>query len=263
MTHFRALRFDRILCLSEWHRDVFLSEYPFIHPSQVLVTRNGIDLSRFRHQVARNPHRMIYSSSPDRGLQTAISCMPAIRQRVPDAELHVFYGFKTWETAASSVGDRSQLNIIALLRRMLDQGRQHGVHFHDRVDQERLAREFLASGVWGYPTWFTETSCITAMEAQAAGLRIVTSPLAALNETVGSRGRMISGDWLSPEYGAAYTDAVVEAMTRPEAGDREHLSSYATQNFGLDALAKDWDTMLHRILHEVERDVVVPYKVVA
>ncbi len=262
LSHARSLRFDRILCLSDWHRDVVLQAYPYIHPSQVLVTRNGINLGRFSKSVRRNPHRMIYSSSPDRGLQTAITAMSHVRQRVPDAELHVFYGFKTWETSARAGNDSSQLAIIALLRSLLEDGKQHGVHFHDRVDQDRLASEFLQSGVWGYPTWFTETSCITAMEAQAAGLRIVTSPIAALNETVGPRGKMISGDWLSPEYRSAYVDAVVDAMLKTDEVDRAESANYAAAHFGLDSLAVDWDRMLHRVIDEVERDIVVPYKVV-
>ncbi len=263
MTHARALRLDRILCLSRWHAEVVRDNYKYVHPSQIVVTRNGVDLSRFSGTVPRNPHKIVYSSSPDRGLQTAITSMQAIRQRVPDAELHVFYGFKTWEASARANGARDQLNIIALLRSLLEGGRQHGVHFHDRVDQSRLAREFLSAGVWGYPTWFTETSCIGAMEAQVAGLRIVTSPIAALTETVADRGKMISGDWLSPEYKTAYVDAVVDAMMRTDDSDRVAVAEYATGHFGLDALAIEWDEMLHRFLDEVERDIVVPYQVVA
>lgn len=258
LTHARALRLDRILCLSQWHADTVKAHYGFVHPSQVLITRNGIDLARFSGAVPRNQHRMVYSSSPDRGLQTAIMSMAGIRQRVPDAELHVFYGFKNWE--ASARGDAGQLNTIAFLKDLMREHAVNGVHFHGRVDQARLAREFMSSGVWGYPTWFVETSCITAMEAQAAGLRVVTSPIAALNETVGARGRMIPGDWLSPEYGVAFVDSVVDAMTRTDDSDRAALLDFSAKNFGLDSLAVEWDQMLHRVIDEVEHDVVPPYR---
>ena len=72
---------------------------------------------------------------------------------------------------------------------------QKGVVAHGRVDQQTLAREMLSAGVWILPTWFCETSCISAMEAQAAGLRIVASKLAALEETVADRGELITEDW--------------------------------------------------------------------
>jgi hypothetical protein len=39
------------------------------------------------------------------------------------------------------------------------------------VDQRTLAAAFASAGWWLYPTSFEETSCITAMKAQALGTR--------------------------------------------------------------------------------------------
>jgi glycosyltransferase involved in cell wall biosynthesis len=123
-----------------------------------------------------------------------------------------------------------------------------------------LAEEFLSSGVWAYSTWFGETSCVTAMEAQAAGLRMVTSPIAALNETVGDRGVLIDGDWLSEGYQNKFVDSVVRAMTDPENGDRQKLQKYAKENFSWDSLAVDWIKMFGSIIKEVQEVVIPPYK---
>lgn len=258
LTHTRALRIDKFLTLSQWHKSFFLDSHKFIHPDQVIVTRNGIDLTRFDQDVPRNPHKAVYSSSPDRGLEVAIKVWPIIRERVPDAELHVFYGFKTWEISAQ--GNQEQKNLIAHLKGMLEATKNDGVIYRDRIDQNELAREFLSSGVWAYPTWFAETSCITAMEAQAAGLRIITSPIAALNETVGNRGVMIPGDWLTNEYQAGFINSVVDAMTKDGDDDRKQLQAFARRNFGWDSLADEWDTMLRDVMGEVMINVVPPYK---
>lgn len=263
LTHVRALRIDKFLALSQWHRSLLLSTYKFVHPSQVITTRNGIDLHRFDVQIERNPHKAIYSSSPDRGLEVAIRNWPKVRESVPDAELHVFYGFKTWEIAANSSKDQGQLELISHLKMQLEENRKHGVVFKDRVNQVELAKEFLSAGVWAYPTWFSETSCITAMEAQAAGLRMVTSPIAALNETVGTRGVMISGDWLSEEYQDKWVGAVTEAMLKPDDEDRKLLQQYAKDNFGWDSLVSDWDEMLYSVLEEIKQNIIPPYKQVA
>jgi glycosyltransferase involved in cell wall biosynthesis len=258
LTHARSLRIDRFLTLSQWHRNFFLKNHKFVHPDQVLVTRNGIDLRRFAGKdVLRNPHRAVYSSSPDRGLDVALRAWPSVRARVPDAELHVYYGFQTWE---SSTTDPGQLDLIRYLKDLIKKNEGHGVVYHGRIAQDELALEFLRSGVWAYPTWFSETSCITAMEAQAAGLRMVTSPIAALKETVGDRGTMIQGDWLSPDYMGKWVDSVVDAMSRPDDGDRRSLSKYAVANFGWDSLADDWMAMLRKAVEDVERDIVPPYK---
>ncbi len=269
LTHARALRIDRFLCLSQWHKDFFLGAHRCVHPDQVVVTRNAIDLSRFEESthggpVARNPHRAVYGSSPDRGMEVAVKVWPQVRQRIPDAELHIFYGFHTWEVSARSTNDQGQIELIERLKRQIAEAQPYGVHFHGRVDQVRLAKEFMSSGVWAYPTWFTETSCITAMEAQAAGLRIVTSPIAALNETVGSNGLLIPGDWLSPEYQSKFVDGVVEAMnlgTHPsDAAFRASQRKQAFERFGWDALTEEWEQLLHRTIDEVGKNVVPPYK---
>ncbi len=256
LTHERALKFDKVFALSDWHQENILERYPYLHPTQMFKTRNGIDLAKFNKHVARNPHRAVYSSSPDRGMQTAITVWPRVRERVPDAELHIFYGFQTWEACAND----DQRKLIAYLKQMLNDYASAGVHFHGRVSQDRLAEEYLKSGVWAYPTWFTETSCISAMEAHAAGLRMITSPIAALNETVSSRGVMIHGDWLSWDYQSKFTDAVVAAMHRTDDSDRTDLQSFARDNFGWDSLAVDWDRALHQFVGEVAQNVVPKYK---
>jgi glycosyltransferase involved in cell wall biosynthesis/tetratricopeptide (TPR) repeat protein len=257
-TQERDLRFDRILCLSNWHREFFLSCYPTIDPAKVLVTRNGIDLSRFDGSEPRNPHRAIYSSSPDRGLLTALECWPRIREQVPDAELHVFYGFGNWETCARAVGDEGALKNIAHLKHLL--ATTPGVIFRDRVSQSELAREFMRAGVWAYSTWFSETSCITAMEAQAAGLYIVTSPVAALRETCPG-AEFIGGDWRSREYADKFVQMVVAGMNHAlTAQQRGDLRGRARASFGLDSLAEDWDRMLLDIHADVTERVVPAFR---
>jgi glycosyltransferase involved in cell wall biosynthesis len=270
LTREREARFDRILCLSNWHKEFFLRCYSpggtsIIDPDKVIVTRNGIDLSRFEGSEPRNPHRAIYSSSPDRGLLTALECWPRIREQVPDAELHVFYGFGNWEPMARHMAamgapeGEQELKTIAHLKALLKS--TPGVVFRDRVSQSELAREFMRAGVWAYPTWFSETSCITAMEAQAAGLDIVTSPIAALNETVGKFGVMIEGDWRSSEYASKFAAAVVASMQVSDTdGDGGRAFEGVEERFGLDALAADWDTMLLKIHADVTERVVPAFR---
>lgn len=237
ITHESLLKADKILALSQWHKQHIKKSVPFADAEKINVTRNGLDPERFRARPPRNPHKIIYASSPDRGLHALLENWGEIRKRVPDAELHVFYGFKVWQSTA----DDAQSRLITDLQRRLAEMKDQGVHTRGRVNQQTLAWEFLTAGVWAYPTWFSETSCITAMEAQAAGLRIVTSPIAALNETVADRGTMIEGNWLSNEYGRKFVDAVVNACNFE--GDRETGMQDAAQRFDWNGVAQEWSEM--------------------
>lgn len=248
MNPFMAAKFDRILGLSEWHLGAIRASYPRIHPSKIQKTRNGIDLSRFEaKEVYRNPHRAIYSSSPDRGLFSLVELWPRVQQAVENAELHIYYGFEGWETVATQTNNANDLEMIKLLKAMIEGN--PSIHNHGRVNQAELAHAFMISGVWTYPTWFTETSCITGMEALTSGCRIVTSPIAALPETLGPNAAMIPGDWRSEDYQTLFATSVIEAMTR-ETGDDRALNKEFAQRYDLDSLAKEWDTMLHQLVDD-------------
>jgi glycosyltransferase involved in cell wall biosynthesis len=174
---------------------------------------------------------------------------PKIRERVPDAELHVFYGFENWRKSATY--DSGQLRLIEEVESKLKELEPLGVVLRGRVPQQDLAQEFLQAGAWLHPTWFTETSCITAMEAQASGLACVTSPIAALVETLGDRGTMISGDWLSANYQRAFIEAAVVALTQTTPEKRIAVSDYAKKHFDYATLIPEWERMFDELLGEI------------
>lgn len=249
------LEADRVLALSQWHKDLMVNHHN-LHPSHIIVTRNGINTHRFEKTVERNQFKCINSSSPDRSLPVLLDCWADIKASVPQAELHLFYGFKNWEYGAQF--HPGQPELIERLKKQIAEMAPLGVVFHDRVNQEDLANEFLSAGAWIFPTWFTETSCIGAMEAQAAGLQIVTSNLAALKETVGDRGVLLDGEWTSPEYKEAFIAAVVAAMKEPR--DRLPLMQYAKNNMSWETLAVEWQEMFDELIELKASNPVTLYQ---
>lgn len=156
----QLLKVDKIFCLSEWHKDFFLHTYPFVHKDNIIITKNGIDLDRFKKEPVKDGNRLIYASSPDRGLERLLELMPAIVDRVPDAQLHVYYGFENWKKAAEMYNNQADRDKIAYFERLIAEHSRRGyLVYHGRVNQRQLAEAYLASKVWAYPTWFTETYC--------------------------------------------------------------------------------------------------------
>jgi glycosyltransferase involved in cell wall biosynthesis len=183
--HGRLAEYDIILNLSEWAREAARRYYPTVPEEKFIVTRNGIDTNLFAGPPpVKVGCKAVYSSSPDRGLDKLLDYWPAIRAMRPDAELHVYYGFDTWERMARLRNDRIAKLQIEIFRTRLAHMEEQGVVSHGRVGQAELTRAWMGSSLWLYPTSFSETSCITAMEAQAAMAWPITSRLAALRETV-------------------------------------------------------------------------------
>jgi glycosyltransferase involved in cell wall biosynthesis len=243
--------FDRVLCLSRWHKDFFLSQHKTVHENSVLVTRNGIDPSRFATELPKTSS-MVFSSSPNRGLQWLAPNFQLIRTRVPDAELHVFYGFDTWETMARQRGNAQELEFIAQFKALLPPVGQSrdGIFNHGKRSQAEVAQAYLRAKVWPYLTDFTETSCITAMEAQAAGCVPVCSAVAALPETVRHGFLFDTNDM---EVGRKWVEKVVELLQREDLRGPVARAGreYAMSSLSWAAVARDWSAMFGQLIEEV------------
>ena len=182
--------------------------------SGVHAGRNGIDPDMFDvDQPARNPAKMIWSSTPFRGLDVLLGKhWPGIKRRVPEAELHCFYG---WESA-DKMGVTSTPNGAEFKRRVMELVKQPGVVWRGRVGQPELYREYMSAGVFPYSATWSEENCITSYIAQAAGVWPVVYPLGALPQSVVFGWKVGEGE---------FVDAVVDAVRTEE--NREQMMEWA------------------------------------
>ncbi len=211
LTADRAEGFTKILGVSPWHAQYLKKVYPFLEETDYV--ENGVDLSRFDVEgIKRNRFRFVYASSPDRGLATLLKFFPMIRKLEPAAELHIFYG---WESFLASA-ERTTPDLYRLHAMIMELGSQPGVVWRGRVPQDELAREFLAADIWAYPTSFLETFCITAVEAMAAGLQILTTHAGNIPYVVGDAGVTIPGYAGSISYGRSFMELTQGVMADVE-----------------------------------------------
>ena len=234
---FTAKRLDRItkiFALSKWQRDLF----PNIPDDKFLITGNGINPEQFNKKTERNPYRLIYTSSYDRGLHCLLQMWPEIKKQVPEAELHIFYGWHTWDGVHK---DNKQM--MNLKKRIMEMFNQSGVYEHGRVSQERIIEEYLKSAIWAYPTEFGEISCISAMKAQALGAIPVTTNYAALDETVKYGVKLPYSDIYSNEKAQKeYVKAIVDLLKNPKKQEeiRKEMVFWARERFNWDGVAQQF-----------------------
>lgn len=206
-------RVDKYAYLSEWHKQ-FIMKHHGIISDKMFLTANGQDMDLYKDVDTYTKKNMaVYSSSPDRGLYQLLKMVPDIRKEIPDFELVVAYGFFNWESMAKLRGDTESLNFINEIKLFMD---QPGVKFVDRVSKKQLANYEKQSKIWLYPTWFSETFCITAVGAGLSKNPIISTDYAGLQTTVGSSGILLSPEGLSRngEYPKSYTDRFIEEAVK-------------------------------------------------
>jgi glycosyltransferase involved in cell wall biosynthesis len=210
---------------------------------------NGLDLSRYEQKVERNPYRMFWSSSLDRGLDTLLYLFDFIKKEVLELELHVFYGMFNLEAAAKQRNNPAELKMIEEIKEGL---KKPGVFYHDRVGQKELAIEQMKSSLWAYSSDFEESFCITAIEAQAAGCPVIASNYAGLQTTVGNSGILIGdgtkGQSFTKEYREEFVKRCVELLKNRQKWQewsdkgRENALKYSWTNCAL-----KWDILFKEI----------------
>lgn len=168
--------FTKVLALSEFHRD-FLVNLCGVKRDKILVTANGINPERWRTEFApkRDPMRVIFSSSPDRGLDRAMRVMDHVVKEIPEARLEAYYGFDNM----LKLGHKEH---VARLQKMIDE--RPYVTYNGNVSQTELTSAMQQSAVWLYPTNFLETFCITALEAICSGTYPIVRSFGALKDTL-------------------------------------------------------------------------------
>lgn len=203
-----AERIDLLLCVSQWHLDTLCEKSGFPR-KKARVLRNGISWPLFQGQENRLRKRLLYSSTPYRGLVHLLSLFPKILERHPDAELHIFSGYDVY-AGIEQYADKVMQEFKAMLQRFQ---RFPNVYIRGNLLQRDLAREFMRASVLAYPNTFAETSCISAMEAQAGGCVVVSTKRAALVETVADAGILIEGAPGQAAYDAAFVAAVDQLLS--------------------------------------------------
>jgi glycosyltransferase involved in cell wall biosynthesis len=195
---------DAIFVLSDWHREFAMHEQPDLDPDKIRVLKNCVDLERYPWseddaEERRLANSFFYSSSPDRGLVHILRLWPELRQRLPGATLTVAYGVERWVGGArwqhQKLGEMA-VEIEALMK-------QDGIFDVGSVGQAQLAKIQTSSTAMLYPCdtiQSTETGCITAVEAGAAGAPMFLAACDCLPSEFGDVAKFVDLPFDADEY---------------------------------------------------------------
>ncbi|MBN3032711.1 MAG: glycosyltransferase family 4 protein [Candidatus Saganbacteria bacterium] len=238
---------DAIFAVSRWQKSIY-QEKLGLPAEKIYVTRNGVDLDYYKEEVKKEAGRLIYSSVPDRGLDLLVELLPKIREQIGSASLEAFTSFTVYGTDTD-----------AKLAELFQSAKQAGINFHPAKTQRELAKEMGKSCLLLYPNHqaslhpvFGETSCITVLEAQAAGTPVITSDRGALSESVldGQTGILIKGDPYSAEYKSEFIRQTVGLLKDKERWQK--MSRQARERmfkeYGWPLIAKEWQAEFTRLI---------------
>lgn len=225
-----------------------------VDPKKFRVVPLSVNIERFeRYWGPRRPNSMLFCSSPDRGLHHLLALMPALRRRIPEANLQIFYRLQPWIDNTISIGriplNPSYDNAVSIRDqlRVLGANGEYGVRVRDAVSPIELAKTMLATEMYPYTydsiIEFTEGFSAATLEACAAGCVPIVSRADALPEVHAGGVIAIGGN------PAQSQDAWLEVMTRL-LSDQTFLAAHRmaaivhARQFARQKVAKMWETLI-------------------
>lgn len=167
-------RITSIIAVSNYHKKLLSETYPEIKDN-IIVIENAIDPYDWVDiDTPKYENKFIYTSAADRGLKQLLEIWPQILEMIPGASLWVAtppYALDWYETY---------------------KGLYEGIHFLDNLSPSELYTQIKSSEYWIYPSQYTETYCITALEMMYGGVKIVSTDTGNLSNLLMGKACMIS-----------------------------------------------------------------------
>lgn len=175
-------RLDAIVFVSNWQYHSFRSRFAL--PSEkCFIIKNAVNPVRYRDKQESEKVRIIHTSTPWRGLEVLLDAYSQLQR--DDCELDIYSSTAIYGKAFYDVNEKDYLYLYDKAREL------KGANYIGYLPHDLLRDKLFDSDIFAYPSIWTETFCLSAVEAGAAGLRLLLTNLGALPEICGDRASYV------------------------------------------------------------------------
>ena len=234
-------RFTKIVFNSYWQQDKY-ARYLGIPYDEGVVLKNAVESLAPHEKPKDGKIKLIYFSTPHRGLNVLEAAVRGLSQHRDDFELDVYssfeiYGWKERDVEFKELFDR--LNDLDC------------VNYHGSVSNDKIREALTKSHILAYPSIYEESSCCVAIEAMAAGCMAVVPNYGALTETCTDFAWMYNWEPDQSAHAqkyAAILNHAIDSFWDPSVQSVLRMQvSYYNYFYGWDMRLNEWNDMLNSI----------------
>lgn len=232
--------FHKIVFVSYWQRQQFIDAYqiPFY---KTAVIQNGIKPFNV-HRPNDPATAFIYHTTPHRGLGILVPVIDALSKKY-DIHLNVYSSFSVYGWAERDEPYKDLFDYIS---------NHPNMTYHGGKDNDTIRMALKYSDIYAYPCVWPETSCLSLIEAMAAGLICVHSDLAALPETSGHLTTMYGFDEDHSAHAATLYHILDNVLSNKQVYEEKAAmaSIYANLIYNIENKAEQWKALLINVKQE-------------
>lgn len=213
-------RVKYFIALSESHKQDLMRSAP-IKEEQIYIIRNAMEPRAYNKEKFNNldPIRIINTSNPERSLEVILQSMRYIKE---DFRFEIYNKFNP----DLQLGFKADPRLV----------------FFGQTPKATVMEALERSHIHAYPSIYSETSCISLMEAMSAGTLSVYSDFGALPETGNGHGIMYESPTNIYKHPKLFAEKLSEGieLIRSGAFDPTEQIEYVNDYFSWEAVKQEW-----------------------
>jgi glycosyltransferase involved in cell wall biosynthesis len=204
---------------------------------------NGIRLNVQVQPKPKTKGLMVCTSSPDRCLVALLRMMPLIRAKIPHAEIHWAYGFKSGISHGGMEENPITAEWVSIQKELI----KNTPGFKDlgRLSQSEINELYSRADLFIYPTRFPEIDCISLTKAMAAGCIPIVTPSGAMADKIGS-DKQFSNDHFKIDYSLEpgkqfdeFVEVTIHILSNSDKFDRNLIKKKA-EEYSIEKVVDKW-----------------------
>lgn len=239
------LKFDKIVFVSHWQQAMYNKVLGVPYNMGIVIPNCIEDMGTHEKPDPEEKVRMIYFSTPHRGLNITYSVFNELYKSYGDSiELNVFSSFDLY-----GWGERDEQ-----FKEIFKLCEDHpGINYSKSVSNDEIREELKRTHILAYPSTWQETSCLVLIESMASGLYCVHSSLGALPETsMGLTAMYQYGEDMNAHASNFYMnlDRGIQNILNSDTLSKELLqltSTLAATKYDVKNIIPRWESLVNQI----------------
>ena len=247
---------DYFIYVSHWQYNKFREHYQ-IPEYKSFVIKNATPTFEVKPKsdvitpvVPQNKIKLLYSSTPWRGLAILIKAIDILNKKRDDFELDIYSSTKIY-------GDAFEESEKGKFDALFDKCKAtNNVNFRGYGLNQQIRDALQDTHIYVYPSIFEETSCLAVIEAMSAGCHVVTTNYGALPETCGEFATMIEFDSSANNLIERYADTLNSVLDNYKNNlykeDLEMQIKYYEKYYSWNTRIVEWKNFLNYVRSQKE-----------
>ena len=231
-------KLDYIVFNSNWNFEKFVYQFK-VPENKSIVIKNAVEKIEFQPKP-KDKINLIYHTTPWRGLVHLIKIFKKLN--LPNVELNVCSSTKIY---GKKFDDKYSKNYESIFNECKSIKNINYLGYVNNVEMINLLKKMH---IFSFPSIWLETSCISAIEAMAAGCQIVSTNLGALYETCAPFGTLVGFDKDIDSFEKKYSKILLRSIKNYWSDKNQNIlklqREVINETYSWDTRSEEWKDFL-------------------